>query len=264
MVPDPTDVLFPLVTSLVFVGLAGGALRRAKDLSGMALDWAVAFVFAAVAFAGITAGALSEWSEGGEAVLAGGAAACSLALLAVFSRMLQRFARGWIGSQTFRWLTLCAAVGAAAFGWGAYDGWRTALGDGHIDAWVLAPVAAPLMVMLAFALLVTRHLLGRGQGAGPFLLFIGVLLMAAGMLTLALGQILIGCAMAMTGGGLLYAAASSAAPLAPGEAPPLLRPRVEVPERSRATKGVKVRIPKGDAVRVSAYGNGEKPPEIRR
>jgi len=204
---------------------------------------------------------LSDWNEGGEAVLVGAAASASMAVLASFAHLLQRFTRGPIGSTTFRWLVFASACAVAALGWGALAGARSSGGDGRIDGWVLAPVLAAVLAMVFVAMLATRRLMGKQLQLGPLLLFLGMLLFGAGWVTVALGQILVGSALAMAGGGLVYTGASAATALAPAEAPPLVRARVEAAGRTRPATGVKVRIPKGDAVRVSTYSEEGAPRE---
>jgi len=264
VVASPSDVLFPLATLFVLLGLAAQVLRHAAGLGEVANDWLAMFVIAAVAFGGIFAGVLSDWNEGGEAVVVGGAVSASLAALACFAHLLQRFTRGPIGSTTFRWLVFAAASVVAALGWGALAGARSTGGDGRVDSWVLAPVVAAVMAMVFVAMLATRRLMGRRLQFGPLLLFLGQLLFGAGLVTTALGQILVGSALAMAGGGLVYTGASSATALAPAAAPPLVRARAEASGRSRPATGVKVRIPKGDAVRVSTFTEEGAPRDDRK
>jgi hypothetical protein len=239
----------------VFLALAGAVLRRSSALGDIASDWFAMFVFAALGFAAIFAGVVADWNEGGETVLVGGAASAALAGFAAFSQLLHRFTRGAIGSTTSRWLLYAAAAAVAALGWGELAGARVSPGDGRIDSWVIAPIAAAQLAMIFCGLLATRRLIGSQFQLAPLLLFLGLLLFGAGLLTCALGEVLVGSGLSMAGGGLVYTGLASVASLAPAEAPPLVRPRVERESRGRPATGVKVRIPKGDAVRVSTYSD---------
>jgi hypothetical protein len=260
VVLDPWYALFPTAAALTFAGLAGGIWRKRAALGGMTLDWMVAFIFCAIAFAGLLSAGAQTFSDASDIALAfTGAGACA-GLAAAFATLLQRYARGKIGTPEFRWLAFACALGIACLGGGALMASAGSPAKGGPAAWVAAPIAVGAAVLIPIAYLAARRTMPTAGVANTSQLFAGAVLIVAGLLGGALGDLLVGSGLGMTGGALLYSGVSAVVGRAPSPAAPALRPRVapagaEAPRR--VVEGRKVRVPKGAAMRVTSFRDDE-------
>jgi hypothetical protein len=257
---EPWLNVFPLFAALTYLALVGGLLRRAASLGGLVLDWVAAFGFGASAFAAALAANLLAWNTAGEVAAAAASTAAGVAFLGAFTGMVNRYAGGWLGSPRFRLVTFAVALAMGAFGWGALAGGGAAPGDGATAPWVVVPVALGFVGMVPFAFLAARRGLSRGGQSNTLQLFLGVLLLGAGLVTLAVGDMTTGSALGVIGGAFMYSGASALSGLAPEPGPqPVPAATVRV-QRGRTEPGRKVRVPKGKAVEVSAFRDDGLPP----
>ncbi len=260
---DPWFSLFPTAAAITFAGLAAGLWRKRATLGGMELDWMVAFVFCAIGFAGLLSAGVQTFSDASDVTLAfTGAGACA-GLAAAFATLLQRYARGALGAPGFRWLAFATALGIACFGGGALMASAGSFAKVSPAGWVLAPIAVGAAVLIPVAYLAARRTMPSAGVANTIQLFAGAALVVAGLIGGALGDLLVGSGLGMTGGAILYSGVSAVVGRAPSAGAPNLRPRVELAEAEaprRVVEGRKVRVPKGAAVRVSSFRDDDLPP----
>lgn len=262
---DPWFSLFPTAAAITFVGLAAGIWRKRATLGGMELDWMVAFGFCAIGFAGLLSAGVQTFSDASDVTLAfTGAGACA-GLAAAFATLLQRYARGAIGTPVFRWLAFASALGIACFGGGALVASSGSFGFAKVSpaGWVLAPIAVGAAVLIPVAYLTARRTMPTAGVANTLQLFAGAVLIVAGLIGGAVGDLFVGSGLGMTGGAILYSGVSAVVGRAPSSSAPTLKARVQPVAAEgprRGSGGTKVRVPKGAAMRVSAFRDDDLPP----
>ncbi len=258
---EPWFLLFPAAGAVTFAVLGSRLVQKRAVLAGLGADWGAAFGFGALALAGAFAAGAKDWSGPGQFTAAFSGAAGGLAIAAALSGFLERRARGAVGTTNFRWAAYAAALGLEGVAWGAMFASPDASGDGSVAAWVALPPAAGAAAVLLMAALVARHAFPGAGSSSMLQLLMGAVLAALGFTWGAVGEPLFGPALAMAGAGFLQAGALAASGLAPSAAPRAVRPKVEKAPRQRVAKsaGVKVRVPKGGAQRVTSFRDGEPP-----
>lgn len=261
MATEPWFLLFPAVGAVTFGLLGSRLVQRRALLGGLSADWGAMFGFGALAMAGVLAAGSKDWSGPSQFTASFSAASAGLAMAGALSGIYWRHTQSAIGSVNFRWAAYAAALGLQGVGWGALLATPAARGDGSVAGWVgLAPGAAAAAVVVLGAL-AGRQVMARAGPSNTIQLVMGAVLVVVGLTWGALGEPLYGPAFAMAGAGFLQAGIMATSGLAPSAAPRSVRPKVEkVPrERLRKSPGVKVRVPKGGAQRVTSFRDGEPP-----
>lgn len=260
MAVSPQDFLFAVAGTVVLAFLATGLARRQSGLGGAEADFMGALYLTAVALLGALFAMFGGWGPAAD-VLVGGT--CAGALVAVAGASLQAAGiriRALLGERGLRWTLLTCAVALSAFGWGGAAGGGSAEGPDGPAAWVgLAVAVAAAAAVGASALSAAR---ARAPVAVRVQLVGGAAALAVGLAAVAVGSAAAGSAATMVGGGFVYSAArgpkrdakadvrgTAAPPPAPKEAP-----------RARSDAGVKVRVPKGSASRVTRFRDDGLPP----
>ena len=261
MATEPWFLLFPAVGAITFGVLGSRLVQKRADLGGLSADWGAAFGFGALAMAGVLVAGVKDWSGPSQFTAAFSGAAGGLALAAALSGIYGRHARGAIGGANFRWAAYAAALGLEGLGWGALLASPDARGDGSIAAWVALLPAVGAAAVVVIGALVARQVLPQAGPLNTLQLLMGGVLAVFGFTWGAAGDPLIGPAMAMAGAGFLQAGVLAASGLAPSASPRAVKAKVEQEPRERPRKnaGVKVRVPKGGAQRVTSFRDGEPP-----
>jgi hypothetical protein len=259
---DPWFAMYPAAAALTYFGLAGGVYRRRAALGGAVGEWMAAFLLCGGGFVGFLAAGAASWNSGSDIAAAAGGAGAALGLLGAYSGLLQRYSGGRIGSPTFRLTMFGAGLALVSLGIGAALGAAGQRGDGEPAGWVLIPVTAAAVAILPIAVLASRKGLARAGPVNTLQLLAGGAVVAAGLIASALGDIFVGPFLGMAGGAFLYSGVSAVVGKAPAARAPAVTPKVvseEAAERPppRGAPGRKVRVPKGAAMRVSAFRDDE-------
>ncbi len=260
MALEPWFSIFPAAAAVTLVGLAAGVLRRRATLGGAEMDWVVAFLLCAGAFAGLLAAGSAGWTDSGDVVVASTGAGACVGLLAAFSGLHQRYSKGRLGTGPSRWIMFAAALALSSFGAGAYAAQPAAQGDDLVGSWAVVPVVAAAAALFPVAFLVARAGLPRAGIANTVQVLAGALVLAAGLVDAALGDMFVGSALGMAGGAVLYSGVSAVAGRAPAASAPAVKPRTERPEAKSQAAGTgrKVRVPKGAAMRMTSFRDDEQ------
>lgn len=263
---SPQDFLFAVAGTVVLAFLATGLARRESGLGGAEADFMGALYLAAIALLAALLAAFRGWGGPADVLVAG---TCGGALVAMASASLQSAgvrASGLFGDRGLRWTLVTAAVALSAFGWGGAVGDSgAAAGPGSPAPWVGISVAVACAgAVLAAAVSASR---ARARPIVRVQLLGGAAALAVGMAAVALGAVATGSAAGMVGAGFVYSAArgpkrvAKAAERKPTEPKPTEARRAAGPAaRARNDPGVKVRVPKGSASRVTRFRDDGLPP----
>lgn len=252
---EPWYAIYPAVTAVTFAGLAVGVYRKRAALGDSYLEWMAAMLLCAAGFVGPLVAAGLFFNDGGDLAVAAMGAGALLGLIAAFSGLLQRYTRGRWGTPPVRLALFGAGLALSSLGFGAALGGASGVGDGIPGSWVFIPVTAAVAALFPVVLLCAQRGAARAGTASILQLCLGGGLIAAGLATTALGDLLIGPGMGMAGGGVMYSGVSVTVSKAPAARTPIVAPKVESeePARPTATAGRKVRVPKGAAMRVTSF-----------
>ncbi|HKZ58329.1 MAG TPA: hypothetical protein VJ547_00575 [Candidatus Thermoplasmatota archaeon] len=261
MATEPWFLLFPAVGAITFGVLGSRLVKKRASLSGLGADWGAAFGFGALAMAGVLAAGAKDWSGPSQFTASFTGAAAGLALAAALSGIYNRQTRGGVGSVNFRWAAYAAALGLEGLAWGALLASPDVGGVGSTAGWAAVPPAGGAAAVVVMGALVARQVLPRAGPSNTLQLILGAALAVSGFTWGAVGDPLLGPSLAMAGAGFLQAGALTVSSLAPSAVPRAVRPKVEKPPRERPPKaaGVKVRVPKGGAQRVTSFRDVEPP-----
>jgi hypothetical protein len=256
VVAEPQDVLFPLAGALVLIGLAAGLTRRPSVLGRADADFMVAFVLVAFALLGAPLAAARGFDAASEVLVA---AVGSGALLGTAGAALHaygvRMAR-WFGEAGLRWGLLTGAVALVAFGWGAVATPAAVEGPGAPSLWPVIAVASVSVVTVGSVAIAS--LFARVPAVMRVQLLVGLAGLGVGFAALAIGSAPLAGASAMLGGGFVYSAVRGPERSSGGPQGPRSPPRGG--DRKRGEPGVKVRVPKGSAQRVTRFRDDGLPP----
>ena len=254
MVVDPSLVLFPLVGAAMASVLAWAAWKRRAALGGAAPDWVSAFLLCAGAFGAAVGATVVSWNNGGDLAAGFGAAGGSLGLAAAMSGLLQRYSRGSLGAPRFRLALFVAGLALVALGLGAAIGSVGLAGDFNPSLAGALPAAAGFAVLLPITGLAARKTISRARMKDAVQLVAGTLFMGAGLLIVALGELLMGPWVALVGGAFIHNGLVGVFGKAPAPRTPTVTPKVEEPVLpTRGGSGRKVRVPKGGAMKVTSF-----------
>ncbi len=263
MAPSVQDLVFALAGSLVLVSLASGAVRRAPGLRGAGADFMGAMLLAALALLGAFVAAYSEWSAGAQVLVSAAGSGALLGLASASLTAADVRAPAVFGKRGLRWTLATAAVALTSFGWGAVAAGGGAAGTGAPGGWVAMTVSA------AAAAAIGASALAALKVPAPRLvalqLVLGTASLAAGMVILAFGAIAVGAALGMVGGGVVFSATRSPKRTrATDDANVAAVSTTPAPRTRSGDAGVKVRVPKGSAERVTRFRDDGLPPGDNR
>ena len=260
MAAEPWFAIYPAAGALVFAALARGLYKKRASLGGAENDWIWAFLLCAGGWLGVLGAHLSGWDRSSDIAAAAAGTGATMGLIAAFAGLLQRYTRGRFGAAPVRRALQVAGLALVSLSFGAAMAASGTGGDGFAAPWSFIPVTAAAAGLVFVAVQAARKGMERAGAASTVQLQLGGVLVAGGFVMAALADVFVGSFIGITGGAILYSGVLAAASRAPAARTPIVTPKVEAEEPRRspnASSGRKVRVPKGEAMKVSSFRDDE-------